>query len=625
MQILRRFLTSAAFACGFFGVTGIQAELIPLDKFPDPNFQAWLKARSLVNADNMVNTSATNAKTIRLDVSVGNTITDLTGIEYFTEMTSITIPDSPAFPVLNVSGMQHLTKISTSNTQNTNTTTTPSATNFYNKFKNSKLVAVYANDCPELKEMTLSFLSSLETAEFRNCPKLKTVGFRYTGVRELDFSNNILGAESGGGTLMLDNCTGLRSLKFGYQPYLSILHVKGTKLRALDLSQFTGEHNQTSQSFNLNDNRLTKEGLRLPAGENSNKITTLTLSGNQLTTFHGTNGTTADNLNYPRCNPSFTSQTVYVGKNVSRVKIADERFSSSYHQYYIAPSGNGKIVKEGKNVYFEFNSTDNKDGKYYAVVPISTASSNSVPSKDNQSSSSFGKAQPGKQYLTVILKRDYDDSIEPATLRINSIADDNEESYQLVSDKGVATPMLNHIGNGTYEYTYDGRLMGEFNIQEINPAATAALADGAEDDGVEVLHTFGGVDAQDTNAFDNYVFAEAGKTYLMDENSAKPFSTHFDATGGYRDANPDKTIAYLTIHNTPTVRVTYLPEEGIKTVTIISPAKNEITGIDNVVAETIDTEAEYFNLQGVRVDGNALVPGIYIERRGASCRKVLVK
>ncbi len=43
MQILRRFLTSAAFACGFFGVTGIQAELIPLDKFPDPNFQAWLK------------------------------------------------------------------------------------------------------------------------------------------------------------------------------------------------------------------------------------------------------------------------------------------------------------------------------------------------------------------------------------------------------------------------------------------------------------------------------------------------------------------------------------------------------------------------------------------------------
>ena len=245
-----------------------------------------------------------------------------------------------------------------------------------------------------------------------------------------------------------------------------------------------------------------------------------------------------------------------------------------------------------------------------------------MPTKDNSSSLS---RTPGKQYLTVILKRDYDDSIEPATLRINSIADDNEESYQLVSDKGVATPMLNHIGNGTYEYTYDGRLMGEFNIQEINPAATAALADGAEDDGVEVLHTFGGVDAQDTNAFDNYVFAEAGKTYLMDENSAKPFSTHFDATGGYRDANPDKTIAYLTIHNTPTVRVTYLPEEGIKTVTIISPAKNEITGIDNVVAETIDTEAEYFNLQGVRVDGNELVPGIYIERRGASCRKVLVK
>lgn len=51
------------------------------------------------------------------------------------------------------------------------------------------------------------------------------------------------------------------------------------------------------------------------------------------------------------------------------------------------------------------------------------------------------------------------------------------------------------------------------------------------------------------------------------------------------------------------------------------------TGIMNVNPDSADlsTETEYFNLQGVRVDGNELVPGIYIERRGASCRKVLVK
>ena len=51
------------------------------------------------------------------------------------------------------------------------------------------------------------------------------------------------------------------------------------------------------------------------------------------------------------------------------------------------------------------------------------------------------------------------------------------------------------------------------------------------------------------------------------------------------------------------------------------------TGIMNVNPDSADlsTETEYFNLQGVRVNGNELVPGIYIERRGASCRKVLVK
>ncbi|MDO4319762.1 MAG: hypothetical protein Q4C34_04230 [Bacteroidales bacterium] len=48
-----------------------------------------------------------------------------------------------------------------------------------------------------------------------------------------------------------------------------------------------------------------------------------------------------------------------------------------------------------------------------------------------------------------------------------------------------------------------------------------------------------------------------------------------------------------------------------------------VTGIANVSAEAPDTEAEYYDLRGMRVD-RPDVPGIYIERRGAVVRKIAV-
>ena len=48
------------------------------------------------------------------------------------------------------------------------------------------------------------------------------------------------------------------------------------------------------------------------------------------------------------------------------------------------------------------------------------------------------------------------------------------------------------------------------------------------------------------------------------------------------------------------------------------------TGVDAVeVADAAD--AEYYNLQGLRVDTDNLIPGIYIRRNGGVSTKVLVK
>lgn len=49
------------------------------------------------------------------------------------------------------------------------------------------------------------------------------------------------------------------------------------------------------------------------------------------------------------------------------------------------------------------------------------------------------------------------------------------------------------------------------------------------------------------------------------------------------------------------------------------------TAIVNIAADETGAPVEYFNLQGIRVTGNTLTPGIYIKREGSRTAKVCVK
>lgn len=51
-----------------------------------------------------------------------------------------------------------------------------------------------------------------------------------------------------------------------------------------------------------------------------------------------------------------------------------------------------------------------------------------------------------------------------------------------------------------------------------------------------------------------------------------------------------------------------------------------VTGVENVTGDNDnpDAPAEYFNLQGMRIDADNLTPGIYIERKGTKTRKIIV-
>ena len=51
---------------------------------------------------------------------------------------------------------------------------------------------------------------------------------------------------------------------------------------------------------------------------------------------------------------------------------------------------------------------------------------------------------------------------------------------------------------------------------------------------------------------------------------------------------------------------------------------NSIVGVDTVVDSEEDVPAEYFTISGMKVDGGNMAPGIYIERKGLTTRKIAV-
>ena len=116
--------------------------------------------------------------------------------------------------------------------------------------------------------------------------------------------------------------------------------------------------------------------------------------------------------------------------------------------------------------------------------------------------------------------------------------------------------------------------------------------------------------AEENKLTEAYVFtpSAAGEAYQMT----------FDHAGNLLIAGRSAFQAYT------------LPREAVETVTPAPAADiiNGLSGVENIEIEGFDANdapAEYFNLQGIRVAADQLTPGFYIERRGNSARKIMVR
>jgi len=103
----------------------------------------------------------------------------------------------------------------------------------------------------------------------------------------------------------------------------------------------------------------------------------------------------------------------------------------------------------------------------------------------------------------------------------------------------------------------------------------------------------------------------------------------------------EKVLPATTKWTSADPAIASVDEDGI--VTFVSKGSTEITGeyngskavcavsvlgqtaIDSIGTDANNAEAEYFNLQGMRVDAANLTPGVYVVRKGNEVQKVVVK
>lgn len=81
------------------------------------------------------------------------------------------------------------------------------------------------------------------------------------------------------------------------------------------------------------------------------------------------------------------------------------------------------------------------------------------------------------------------------------------------------------------------------------------------------------------------------------------------------------TKPYVGSH---TIKLEYTVDDVTMT-TIYTEELSEGSSVDEIETAPAEQESEYYTLQGVRVDGGMLTPGVYIKRTGNKTEKILVK
>lgn len=638
----------------------LSAKQIPFTEeyFPDPVVRQWLtdKYASAI-ADDMIETDKVTSLTDLLKDFYSNPykdVEDLRCLRYFTNLFNgsalgtITIPNSTTFKYLkyiDVSGIPGLTNITNSISFNANKND--------NTKMNPPVVEIIADGCPDLKEFIFNNCPTIERVSVKDCPKL--TGF-YCGVNTSTQGNNIYNKGNGGTkleTLDLSTCPNLNQIwvsrnvnlkelrlassgrefatdRYSGEPVSTAsinLQCSNNKIEELNLDNFyTTGNNAYTTAVNAQYNHL--RNIKFHTLTGSSKVlafSSLLLRNNALLDinipyeysgiYYSIN--TGDNSG----TTSYSTQTREVGP-YDEVILSDEIMRGNFSSI----SG-GTISINTPPSTFTFSSATTTKGSY-RYRPLGAAG---ICEKIQ-----FQTTLNRKVALQMWVCGDFNGWT--VTKDGNWIAPDDWETRK-------ATWELVYADSGTYSLKYAGEIAGNYRIYVYDPntkqnywlgashadlvtpynaVAKAAVSEpdeaetlAADDTGDDSAQKIYDISSESQTTYNNFVYASPvaadGSALAFVKDSKFPFTTHYCQSHDMLAtiSEPAITINYVSGHHT-----------GVMATTGFNPP-SAIT-LPAADAETDDPEM-WYNLQGISVDADTTVPGIYLVRKGTVTRKIIVR
>lgn len=636
----------------------LSARQIPFTEeyFPDPVVRQWLtdKYASAI-ADDMIETDKVTSLTELFKTSNPYLaqVEDLRCLRYFTNLFQgvslgeISIPSGSAckkLKYIDVSGLEGLTKITNNilynGTKNTNEKMT------------APVVEIIADGCPNLNEFTFNNCPTLERVSVKDCTKL--TGF-YCGVNTSTQGNNIYNKGNGGTkleTLDLSTCPNLNQIwvsrnvnlkelrlaasgrefatdRYSGEPVSTAsinLQCSNNKIEDLNLDNFyTTGNNAYTTSVNAQYNHL--RNIRFHTLTGTSKVlafSSLMLRNNALLDInipYEYSGiyysiSTGDNSG----TTSYSTQTREVGpENV--VILSEENMRGTLS------SASGGTTSKGTQTTFTFSNASTTKGSY-RYRPLGAAG---VCEKIQ-----FQTTLNRKVALQMWVCGDFNGWT--VTKDGNWIAPDDWETRK-------ATWELVYTDNGTYSLKYLGEIAGNYRIYVYDPntkqnywlgashadlvtpynaVTKAAVSEpdetetlAAEETGDDAAQKIYDISSESQTTYNNFVYASPvaadGSELTFVKDSKFPFTTHYCQSHDMLAtiSEPAITISYVSGHHT-----------GVMATTGFNPPSA-------ITLPTADAEADgpemWYNLQGISVDANTTVPGIYLVRKGTVTRKIIVR
>lgn len=216
------------------------------------------------------------------------------------------------------------------------------------------------------------------------------------------------------------------------------------------------------------------------------------------------------------------------------------------------------------------------------------------------------------------------------TIPFEYVSDENPEKFNIIFSAGdyfSTTPGKDnalYIDNVKLNYvvktdTYKGLLKVQLGEDDPSNIENQEVFMDEMDNGKYTLRleNFG---ADDTNP--EGMGSIIVNNVTITDNAVSGHADGIKLMGGI-EANADVTGTVIDNSLNLTINVVWIAQPDVP-ILVTFNGKKESTGIIDIESDD-NTPAEYYNLNGVRVNGDNMTPGIYICRKGAKVSKVLVK